>query len=249
MPRKITTEKCIEKFKLIHGSKYDYSMVEYKKSTDKIIIICLLHGKFLQRYTDHCCGYGCPMCGSILVQEKRKITMQKIGDTGKTRFEEAMEKSKITKRKMKENGNTYAAQKSAETKKRKILDNGMSQMDFIIQNLTESKRKNYQYPINHSIQRLFEYRKNVDALTKINIKLYGHLINYDPILNTPTKFHIDHIISVWDGYRQEISEEKISHICNLRFIPAKINLKKNRKSDISYQTLLELINQFNNSIR
>jgi hypothetical protein len=51
-------KECIE----IHGNKYDYSLVDYKNSTNKIIIICKKHGNFLQLPSHHLKGSGCPKC-------------------------------------------------------------------------------------------------------------------------------------------------------------------------------------------
>lgn len=36
----------IEKAKKVHGDKYDYSLVDYKKSHTKIKILCPIHGEF-----------------------------------------------------------------------------------------------------------------------------------------------------------------------------------------------------------
>jgi len=48
----------------IHGSKYDYSKSIYgKNNTEKVVIICKKHGKFLQTPNDHLNGCGCPKCG------------------------------------------------------------------------------------------------------------------------------------------------------------------------------------------
>lgn len=57
------TETIIEKFKTIHGNKYDYSLVNFKKTTEKVIIICPEHGEFLQEPHAHLKGQGCPKCG------------------------------------------------------------------------------------------------------------------------------------------------------------------------------------------
>ena len=40
MSKKLSTEQFIEKAKLIHGDKYDYSLVEYKNSKTKVKIKC-----------------------------------------------------------------------------------------------------------------------------------------------------------------------------------------------------------------
>ena len=39
MPKKLTTKEFIEKAKLIHGDKYDYSLVEYNGNQNKVKII------------------------------------------------------------------------------------------------------------------------------------------------------------------------------------------------------------------
>jgi len=58
------TEIFIEKAKLIHGDKYDYSKVDYKNSNTKVIIICKIHGDFLQKANNHInLKHGCPKCG------------------------------------------------------------------------------------------------------------------------------------------------------------------------------------------
>lgn len=58
----ITTEMFIEKAKKLHHNKYDYSLVDYKNNTSKIIIICDIHGIFKQSPRHHLSGCGCPIC-------------------------------------------------------------------------------------------------------------------------------------------------------------------------------------------
>lgn len=62
MSRKLTTEEIVNKFKNIHGNKYDYSEFEYIDCKTKGIIKCHKHGKFLQRVNSHLQGKGCPKC-------------------------------------------------------------------------------------------------------------------------------------------------------------------------------------------
>jgi thymidylate kinase len=56
------TELFIEKSKLVHGDRYDYSKVDYKNSKTKVIIICQEHGEFLQTLGNHLKYNGCPKC-------------------------------------------------------------------------------------------------------------------------------------------------------------------------------------------
>lgn len=52
----------IEKAKEIHGDKHDYSKVQCFNATDKVEIICPVHGKFEQIANQHLQGHGCPKC-------------------------------------------------------------------------------------------------------------------------------------------------------------------------------------------
>jgi hypothetical protein len=62
MTKSKTKEEFINKAVELHGDKYDYSKVQYKKAIDKIIIICKKHGEFLQQSNLHLMGSGCVKC-------------------------------------------------------------------------------------------------------------------------------------------------------------------------------------------
>lgn len=70
----LTTEEFIEKARKIHGDKYDYSKVQYKKSKEKVCIICPEHGEFWQSPSSHLQGQGCPKCYSKRRGRTLKIT-------------------------------------------------------------------------------------------------------------------------------------------------------------------------------
>ena len=58
----VKTKNYITKANLIHGNKYDYSMINYTRCRDKIKIICSEHGIFEQRANNHLYGNSCPKC-------------------------------------------------------------------------------------------------------------------------------------------------------------------------------------------
>jgi len=60
--KKLTTEEFIEKSKLIHGDRYDYSLVDYINNRTKVKIICKKHGEFKQNAASHLSGFNCPDC-------------------------------------------------------------------------------------------------------------------------------------------------------------------------------------------
>lgn len=57
-----SVETFIEKAKLVHGDKYDYSKVVYVNSNVKVLIICPTHGMFSKAPSKHIVGQGCPRC-------------------------------------------------------------------------------------------------------------------------------------------------------------------------------------------
>jgi hypothetical protein len=59
---RLTTEEFIEKSKLRHGDKYDYSRAQYKTNHDKVELICKEHGSFWQMPMNHIKETGCPGC-------------------------------------------------------------------------------------------------------------------------------------------------------------------------------------------
>jgi hypothetical protein len=62
----LTTANFIENAQLVHGDRYDYSLVEYIRCKDKVRIICDKHGEFLQTPHKHVSGRsGCPACGAV----------------------------------------------------------------------------------------------------------------------------------------------------------------------------------------
>lgn len=52
----------IEKARIVHGDKYDYSCVEYSRSNRKVTILCPEHGAFSQTPNNHLEGNGCGLC-------------------------------------------------------------------------------------------------------------------------------------------------------------------------------------------
>ena len=68
----------------IHGDKYNYSDVLYKRSLLKVKIGCKTHGEFLIRPNDHLSGQGCTQCGKQSCSDsKRKDVSILIGEFSK----------------------------------------------------------------------------------------------------------------------------------------------------------------------
>ena len=76
---KVTKDEFIEKAKLIHGEKYDYSLVNYINSKTKIDIICPKHDVFKQIPSSHLSGSGCIMCNKNFgIMENKWLDLYEI---------------------------------------------------------------------------------------------------------------------------------------------------------------------------
>lgn len=95
-------ESFIKKSNKIHNNKYDYSLVEYKDSHNKVKIICPIHGIFEQRPSNHIGGkQGCPQCGgtkklttNIFISKSNKIHNNKF-DYSLVEYKNSHKKVKI----------------------------------------------------------------------------------------------------------------------------------------------------------
>jgi hypothetical protein len=61
----LTTSELVDKFKEIHGDRYDYSKVIYSGYKNDIDIICSIHGEFTQLCESHLHGGNCNECNQI----------------------------------------------------------------------------------------------------------------------------------------------------------------------------------------
>ena len=77
--RRLTTEKFIEKARVIHGDKYDYSRVDYKNCDSNVEIVCPIHGPFFQAPTVHIhLKCGCPHCKLDFLSQKFRTPIDKL---------------------------------------------------------------------------------------------------------------------------------------------------------------------------
>ena len=60
--QQMSKEKFVEMANKVHNNKYDYSKTVYRSRKTKGIIICPIHGEFIQGLGNHLQGHGCPKC-------------------------------------------------------------------------------------------------------------------------------------------------------------------------------------------
>lgn len=70
------TAEFVKRARLVHGNKYDYSKVEYKKQDEKVCIICPKHGQFWQVAYAHLHGSQCPQCAKENIHKESKYNTE-----------------------------------------------------------------------------------------------------------------------------------------------------------------------------
>ena len=73
-----TNEEFIKLSKIKHGDKYSYKKTKYIRGTDKVTIICNIHGEFQQRANGHLNGSGCDDCGEDYKSNKSRLKISVI---------------------------------------------------------------------------------------------------------------------------------------------------------------------------
>ena len=76
-------ENFIERSKLVHRDKYDYSKVEYVNEKTKVKIICKIHGEFEQIPWTHINGAGCPFCKNEKLSKERMMSNEEFIEKSK----------------------------------------------------------------------------------------------------------------------------------------------------------------------
>lgn len=70
----LTTEQFIERGKVLHNNKYDYSKIIYVNKLSKLNIICPKHGEFEQVARNHIMdGCGCQKCANEIISDSRTL--------------------------------------------------------------------------------------------------------------------------------------------------------------------------------
>lgn len=89
-PKKDWFTPFVEKARLKHGDKYDYSKVSYENVDKKICIVCPKHGEFWQTPRQHLRTCGCMKCGieahAISRRDSYDEFMGKLDEETKNKF-------------------------------------------------------------------------------------------------------------------------------------------------------------------
>lgn len=83
-----------EDYNKIHNNKYDYSRAVYNGDSEKIAIICPVHGEFEQRAGEHL-RYGCRQCSVEFRSKQLALCKDEVIDRCKNKHGEKFDYSEI----------------------------------------------------------------------------------------------------------------------------------------------------------
>jgi len=219
---KLSKSHQIENYKLKYGEEEGTIRFNLMMSRKKY-----KNGK--QSYLDRFGNDGEEIFNSV--QRKKKITLEnlinKYGDSeGKRRYNQFRHR-----RKNQNLLSTYIEKYGYEIGLGRWLDknNKISISNSKINKEDRDKFKEYIYQVNRFTRISIEMNKLE------NLELRGQDKGYD----------LDHIVSKINGFKQNIPSYIIGHISNLRIVESTYNRKKQHKSDIPIEKILE---QFENDL-
>ena len=230
--KKDDIESFIQKAKKIH-KEYDYSKVIYKNSNTKIDIICKKHGIFKQTPSNHILRKnGCPTCAKNK-KYTRESFIQKANEIHNHKFNYELLKyiNSITKVKIicpkhgifeqipSSHLNGCGCKKCAD----KSIEYN-EQIEFL------SYRKLVRRYTKRNKNKLYENWDGYDFYDNEYIKEYLNISHIDN--KYPT---IDHRVSIYYGFLNNISPQEISDLNNLCITKRGLNSKKNIMSDKEFK--------------
>lgn len=132
--------------------------------------------------------------------------------------------------------------KKVYTYKNYINDYGREWIDVVMKKIDDMNDKNGAYVPDTEYER-YEMRSRL--ITEIYFRAYEDIItnaNLRGYHDNGSCYHLDHIFSVKEGFKQGIPPEIMGHVVNLRVVPSRENIIKG--SDCLY-TKEELIEEYN----
>lgn len=100
MGKRLTKEEFISRAIVVHGDRYDYSLVDYKNSRTRVKIICPEHGIFEQSPEFHFNGSGCPSCANNIKYSTQEF-VKKAKQVNGNRYDYSLVEYKNNKTKIK----------------------------------------------------------------------------------------------------------------------------------------------------
>lgn len=217
---KYNSESFAAAARLIHGNRYDYSLIQRPILSRTNPILCHDHGIFFQKGQHHLAGAGCKTCGINARSSTSSFGFQKV----KQEFQApawATDAAPLLGDKVQFTCNNHGTLIVSRYKFDRLPKCQVCAKDEYLATMPEWKR--YHYHVWSITEKSWKSKRGF-------IDHYGHTRGrFD--------YHLDHQYSVKQGFEDNIPPEIIGHWTNLWLLPYKENLSKHANCSITKELL------------
>ncbi len=225
-----TTAEVLTEIIAVHGYKFDYDKFVYVNCNTKVTLGCKLHGYFSKYPNDiKRKNGGCPRCKNSWSKSHQEFLSELPTHIfPKEKYKNAKTKMLFTCTNHNENFSSTA---------NSILSGHINCPECVTEKIIESKLSNSKSITDPNEKSDFDlYKRAVWRYSNRTYKKYMFETKRD------RQNHLDHVLSILDGFNNKIPPNIMGSIHNLRIIPGVDNRKKSYKSE---QTPEELIRKYN----
>jgi hypothetical protein len=184
------------------------------------------------------CSTKCRANDSEWQQQVKKTRLEKYGVEHIAQLDYEREKRR---KQLNKNRNKFDYSYSVENRKQTILKKYGDVNTGWLPQAVETRVRNGSMIPRENISTYQKYKNKVSNLT--NRQDLSFLENYEKrgvfTRDNQEVYHVDHVVSVSEGFRMNVPPEIIASPPNLRCIPASDNMEKNHRSDMSVDQLYE----------
>lgn len=219
--------QVLQEVKKVHGDNLLYDKFLYKNCKSKVIVGCKIHGYFKKWPNDLKYGSGCSKCSG----NYHKSHLDFINEVNTQNSYIKVVGSYVNAHtKLEFYCNKH--NRSFFNKPNDILSGHIGCIDCSYEKSIQSKIKSGQIP---DPLLKTEYEKYRIAVWRYSNRTYKK----STLGKRDKNNHLDHILSIVEGFKNNVSPEVMGSIYNLRIIPSNENRKKSFKSHITSGELIE----------
>lgn len=223
-----TTDIVLQEIKRSHSNLL-FDRFEYKDCKTKVVLGCKDHGYFEKYPNDMKNGRGgCPKCNQCYHKTHDNFVCELLNLFPHIQCLETYKNAK-TKLKFKCERHDY----EFVSKPNQILSNHLNCPECFSEKQTKTKVERGQI-VDPNLKDAYEnYRRNVWRFSNRTYKKYMSNQKRD------RHNHLDHILSIVEGFQNNVPPEIMGSAFNLRIINGQSNRRKSYRSEISVEELLE----------
>jgi len=226
------TEIVLAEIKKIHGEKFLYDKFQYVNCKTKVSVGCKVHGYF-EKYPNDLkrINGGCPRCNNSFFKTDNEFKVELLN-----KFPNYMYDGTYKNAKTKLFFTCLEHQHSFSSTPNSILLGHTGCIDCYANKQIQTRVLKGQMTDPLLKSDYENYRRAVWKFSNRSFKKYMTGQKRD------RQNHLDHILSIVDGYNNKVPAEIVGSIHNLRIISGTSNRNKSYKSYISVEELLERFN-------